>query len=595
MSARPRAKPAPAPSGLSSAVAAALVALAVFAVFSGALRAGFLNWDDADTFLRNQNYRGLGLSQLRWMFGAKLLGHYIPVTWLTLGLDYELWGMNPFGYHLTSVLFHCANAAIFLLVARRLLLLAEPDAESGAATLYAGAAALLFAAHPLRAESVAWVTERRDVVSGFFYLLSILCYLRAGERTAAGRGPGRLALCVVFYGLSLLSKITGVALPVVLLAIDVYPSRRMPLDPRRWLDVEFRSVLAEKIPFFLLALPVGLAGVGLQSGSGAFFSFSQWGLAPRVVVALYSAAFYVQKTVFPWGLSPLYQLPENIHLLDAPFLTGSGMTAALCVAAIAFARRGRPAFLVAWLSYLAGLLPVSGLLQSGDQLAADRYAYIPCMAFAVLAAGAAMRARRTPGARLIPAAAVAVLGVLTWRQVGFWRDSEALWRRVLSVDSRIALAHDQLGDALAQRGRLDEAVREHEEALRLKPDLLTARVNLANALARRGDLDAAEREYRAALELSPGLAQAHDSLGLVLAGRGKLDEAIEHYRRALDLRPDYPQAHDNLGAALAAQGNTAEAVREYESSLRLDPDSALARHNLAVLRAELVEAGRGSR
>src|SRR5216117_3621169 len=297
--------------GLTSAqrwirwLAPLLVALFTLAAFLPALQNQFVNWDDKDNFLDNPHYRGLGWIHLWWMWTTHL-GHYIPLTWMTLGLDYLLWGMNPLGYHLTNLLLHAANAVVFFFVVRRLLTLALPSpSERGhALAVSAGVAALVFAIHPLRVESVAWVTERRDVLSGLFYLSAILLYLRACERGARGRGWYWLAVAV--FGCALLSKSMVVNLPVVLLILDVYPLRRLG-GAIGWWSEPARRIYVEKIPFVLLAAAAAAIAVMAQLSKSAMISLAQLSMPGRLAISAYGLSFYLWKMVVPVNLSPFYE------------------------------------------------------------------------------------------------------------------------------------------------------------------------------------------------------------------------------------------------------------------------------------------------
>src|SRR5712691_10045002 len=287
----------------------ALIALVTFAAFLPTLQNQFVSWDDTDNFLDNPHYRGLAWTHLRWMWTTHR-GHYIPLTWMTLGLDYLLWGMNPFGYHLTSLLLHAANAVVFFFVVHRILTLALPSpSERGhALALSAGFAALVFAIHPLRVESVAWVTERRDVLSGLFYLLTILMYLWACERGARGRGWYWLS--VAAFVCALLSKSMVVNLPVVLLILDVYPLRRLG-GAVGWWSEPARRIYVEKIPFVLLAAAASAIAVIAQSSVHAAASLAQLSVPGRLAVAAYGLGFYPRKMVVPVKLSPLYELTRT--------------------------------------------------------------------------------------------------------------------------------------------------------------------------------------------------------------------------------------------------------------------------------------------
>src|SRR5437879_1824730 len=300
-----------------------LIALVTFAAFLPALQNQFVDWDDQRNFLDNPHYRGLGWTQLYWMWTTHL-GHYIPLTWMTLGLDYLLWGMNPLGYHLTNLLLHAANAVVFFFVVRRILTLALLGAsERGLAlAVSAGFAALVFAIHPLRVESVAWATERRDVLSGLFYLLTILVYLRASERGERGRGWywGAVAL----FACALLSKSMVVNLPVVLLILDVYPLRRLG-GSLGWWSEPARRVYGEKIPFVLLAAAASAIAVMAQSSVHAAASLAQLSVPGRLAVSAFGLGLYLWNTVAPVNLSPLYELRPPVNPGTMPFILSYGL------------------------------------------------------------------------------------------------------------------------------------------------------------------------------------------------------------------------------------------------------------------------------
>src|SRR5438876_81531 len=361
----------------------ALIALVTFAAFLPTLQNQFVNWDDDENFLDNPHYRGLGWTQLRWMWTTFHLGHYIPLTWMTFGLDYRLWGMNPFGYHLTSLLLHAANAVVFFFVVHRILTLALPSpSERGRAlAVSAGFAALVFAIHPLRVESVAWVTERRDVLSGLFFLLTILVYLRSCERPELGRWW--YGLSVALFGCALLSKSMAVSLPVVLLILEVYPLRRLG-GSLGWASASARRVYVEKIPFVLLAAAASALALLAQLSSRAMVSVAHLSALDRLVVSAYGLSFYLWKTVVPLNLSPLYMLPQTVNPAATPFIVSYG--GVLAVTAIALAlRRPRPGLPAAWLAYVVGLRPVVGVAYRGPQVAADRYTYLAALGWAILA------------------------------------------------------------------------------------------------------------------------------------------------------------------------------------------------------------------
>ncbi len=576
--------------GWSQLILPLAMVLVVFLVFSGALRGEFLNWDDDSNFLTNLHYRGLGWTQLQWMFTAGRLGHYTPLTWLTLGLDFKLWGMNPVGYHLTNLLLHCANVMVFYFVGRRLLVLAMPapaDADSNRwLDIAAGFSALLFALHPLRAESVAWITERRDVLVGFFYLLTVLYYLKAAACADRSKGRRWFWMSVGLFALSILSKISGGTLPLALLALDIYPLERLPGDPRRWFSKDSWRVWLEKIPFILMAVPAVLMAIGSQRQIGALVPLENLGITERLAQALFGLAFYIRKTLVPFGLSPYYPLPDKIDPFAAPFLLSALLVVLITAAAFAV-RRKWPAGLAVWACYAITLIPVLGFTQSGSHIAADRFTYIASFGLTLLAAGLSVwflkeKCRRSlKEAAVIMCVPLAALSFLTWRQVKVWHDSRSVWRQTLALYPDVALANNNMGNALSAHGEKEEAVRYYNLAIKVRPYYADAHYNLGLALAAQGKKDEAMLEYRLALKAKPDYALAHNNLANALAAQGKIEEAMWHYDLAIKAKPDYAEAHYNLALALAAQGKLDPAILHYKLTLSAQPDYGLAHNNLA--------------
>src|SRR5438094_5195542 len=504
-----------------------LIAVVTVAAFLPTLENQFVNWDDDKNFLNNPHYRGLGWPQLRWMWTTFHMGHYIPLTWMTLGLDYLLWGMNPLGYHLTSLLLHAANAVVFYFVVVRILTLALPRlADRGHALVAsAGFAALVFAIHPLRVESVAWVTERRDVLSGLFFLLTILVYLRSCQRPERGRWW--YGLSVALFGCALVSKSMAVSLPVVLLILDVYPLRRLG-GPIGWWSEPARRIYVEKIPFVLLATAGAATAFLAISEIHNLAPLDEVGVLGRLATSAYSLCFYLWKMLVPVSLSPLYEL-GTLNPWATSFLLSYGVVLTLTTATLALRQRV-PGLLAAWLSYIVILLPVLGIFQNGPQIAADRYTYLAGLGSAILASGGLVSCWQTltrsepatPTTFLLAGLAICVvigMGVLTWNQIRVWHDPERLWTHALAVDPNSFMAHNNLGYALDRQGKLAEAIEHYRQALRIQPEN----------------------------------AEAHNNWGVALTQQGKPAEAIEHFRRALRIQPENADAHNNLARALAQQ------------------------------------------
>ena len=557
---------------------------------------------------REPHYRGLGWTQLKWMFGGKSTDFYMPLTWVTYGLDYTLWGMNPAGYHLTSLVLHALNACVFYFVALRLLLLARGSTPAGEVTLRAGAAlaALLFSLHPLRVESVVWATERRDVLSGLFYLLAILAYLRCLDPDVARRPRGRAWYWgAVAAGLAaLLSKPMAVSLPVILVLLDFYPLKRLGVAPNSWLAPAARRVWLEKLPFILLSAATSaltLRAVGalnelLTRDDPTVLPPTSW--PGRLAVSAYALAFYLWKTVLPWNLSTLYEQPVPLDPTAWPFMVSAAVVLAVSIVALVVSRRW-PALLTVWVAYVAVLLPVLGIVGVQTLIAADRYTYLACLGWTLLAGGllvsavelhAAGRLGRRTMTLVAPAvlAVPIVLGALAWTQARVWRNSETLWAHTVAVTPS-ARAQFNWGVYLRNEGRSAEAVPHLREAVRLRSEYPAAHHQLGAALATNGELEAAVDEYREALRTAPRAANVHVDLGVALRSLGETTEAAAHFREALRLYPGYARAHFNLALILAAQSRWDDAVEHFRQGLRADPRNPDMENNLGIL---LVQLGR---
>ena len=545
-----------------------------FVAFVPALGAHFLNWDDEISFLRNQDYRGLGLDQLHWMLTTTLLGHWSPLTWLTWSLNYVLGGMEPFGYHLLSVLLHVVNMGLFALVARRLLAkgfglpLATP-----AVTLGAAFAAVAFGVHPLRAEPVAWISGRRDVLCATFYLAATLAYLRGV--TPGGRIASRWwALSIGAFAAALLAKASAMTLPVTLLLLDVYPLRR-----RR---VGWHTLIVEKLPFFVLAAAAAaMAFVARQEG-GNITEYGRHGVDARIALTAYTFAFYPWKTLWPTRLAAGYELPAEIRLAEPRFVLALVAVVAI-TAALVLLRRRWPALLAAWAASVIVLAPISGVVHSGEQLAADRYSYLACLGLAVLA-GAALTwsiGRGLAGPAAVVAVVVtALLGVATWRQTATWHDSETLWRHAVRTDPSCSLCVSNLGRVIAAPGRLDEAETYVARAIALRPDRAGPHENMGLLMFVRGRLPEAEAEFRRVVAIRPHHGPSRNNLGATLARGGRDREAEIEFREATRLSPRLVDARANLGALYLRQQRFDDAVPLLRQALALDPTRVVVKQNL---------------
>ncbi len=558
-----------------------LIFLGTIAAFLLCLSNGWV-WDDSVLLLQNPHYRGLDGNRLRWMFTSALAGPYEPVSWLSYACDYLLWGMSPYGYHLTNLLWHAANAVLFFWLSALLLELCVPIKEGNGAL--AGAAlcsAMLFAVHPLRVESVAWIAERRDVLSGFFYLSAVIGYLRAQTGPPESRNRW-LAASWGSFALSLGAKVTGISLPLVFLVLDWYPLMRW-----RGPWTATRRLLLEKVPFLALSLAFGVVAILAQSHARAVWTWQQHGLSQRLAQAGFGITFYIGKSLIPMGLSPLYQMPAELRPLTLPFL-GSAALVFLMSVLVYRLRRSCPAALAIWLSYVLTLFPVLGLLQSGPQLVADRYSYLSCLSLVLLPA-AGLRWIWKEGSRTIPWVAallsmgvVGALGAATWRQTGFWHDPIRLWSRAVAIDPGSDYGHLSLGEALAAAGRLPEAAREFGAALSLNSGCVAAQDRLVRIVSSGKGWEEAPR-LQWLISTNPVCRMARNDWVTARAALGDSAAAVAYYQDLLVLEPDNAAAHNNLGRALVALGRSEEASRHFRQSLQLDPDNRQAQENLLRL------------
>ncbi len=527
-------------------VVSLLLMLAIWAVFDQVRGYDFVHYDD-DTYVvaNRQVQQGLTPSSVSWAFTATEAAFWHPLTWLSLMLDYELYGLHPGGYHGTNLIWHMANTLLLLLVF---------SALTGCLWRSAFVAAL-FAIHPLHVESVAWIAERKDVLSTFFWLATMGAYLHYV------RQPGLIRYLLVLgaFSLGLMAKPMLVTLPFCLLLLDFWPLGRTPLwppvlPPDREGNKEgrqtqgFAPLIVEKIPLMLLALFASLLVYYTESRAGVLSSLTAYPLTVRLSHAVVSYVLYLGKTFYPLDLAVFYPHPGPWPL--GTVLAALGLL--LGITFLALRRLSRfPYAACGWLWYLGTMVPLIGFVQLGTQGMADRYSYISLIGiFVMIAWGVPDLLKKWSIARpAFPVLAVAVLfllGFLAWRQAGFWRDGETLFRQALRVTKNNYVAHNNLGAALTRQGNFGAALGQYEAALRINPYYADARYNMGQALAALERPREAEGHYREALQSKPTLAEAHNNLAILLATRGKREEALAHLAEALRIRPDYEAARKNI-------------------------------------------------
>lgn len=584
----------------------AALALLTFAVFSPGLWGGFVEWDDQVTLYENPNWRGLSAPQLKYFFTTFLMGHYIPVTWLTFGLDYVLWGMNPFGYHLTSLVIFALGAGVLYFVA--LHLLGTSMALTGAPLkIGAVAATLFFAIHPLRAESVAWATERRDVLSALFFLLTVLAYLKA--RDASGRRRRTiLAASVGCYALALLSKGSVMVLPAILILLDVYPLRRIGGPWRAWFARPAWPVWLEKVPFAVLGLAGAIVTYQAQAANLFITPFGRQPLASRIAMSFYSLWFYIEKTVMPLGLSPLYELPARVNPFEPRFLVATLAVSALVAVLLALARRW-PAGLAVFVYYAICVGPVMGIVHSGHQLTHDRFSYLPGFGLALLAGAAAGAVARADAARTLrPAITKALaftgiawtfgLAVLTAHQTQIWHDTDGLWRYAIESDPKCGICYGNLGVYLSKQGHTGLALQYFTTVLEIRPDHVKAYKHLGYTYATLGEWERAITNYRRYLVYRPEDADVLNNLGAALISAKRPGEALEPLRRAVRNDRAHVFAHTNLALATFELGRPEEALRRFRHAIALKFDTpqpwlGFARTSLELGRTDAARTAHG--
>lgn len=565
-------------------ICAGLAVLVAFA-FWPVLGNGFVSYDDDRYVTDNPGVAGgVGPAALRWAFTTTREGNWHPLTWISHQLDVEVFGMAPNGHHATSLLLHIANTILVFVV------FATASRARGS-RWRAALVAALFGVHPLHVESVAWIAERKDVLSTFFGLVAALLYVRA-VRARGGEGGGsppplRTMIGVsLAYAASLMAKPTLVTLPFVLLLLDAWPLAR--IDPTRPLLRPLLPLVREKAVLFALSAASCAVTVFAQGTHGAIGSAETYGPGLRLANAAVALATYLRRTIWPSDLAVFYPFPRT----GLPFGVVAASVAVIVGATILAAtlRRRAPWLPAGWAWFAGTLVPMIGLVQVGDQAMADRYTYVPLIG--IFLAIAWSLPARFPGATATAVVAVLLaLAAATHLQAARWKDSLTLFEHALAVTRDNYVAHDHLGTARMREGRLDDARRHLGQAISIRPGNAQSHYNLGVVLGAQGHAEEAIASYRRAIAGDPYNINAHGNLGAMLARQGRLDEAIAQYRYALGLDPHSSALHNNLGAALRRLGRFDEALREYTEAVRLDPRNARAHYNAGDVRVARGELG----
>jgi tetratricopeptide (TPR) repeat protein len=580
---RPATKFKPASAGKSAAfpnyhttlpwLLALFLAFLTIVLYWPAVSCNFINYDD-DVYVTSNAHvqHGLTLDNIKWAFINPVDANWHPVTMLSHMLACQIFGLNPAGHHLINMLLHAANTILVFLLLQYLT-----NAPWRSALV-----AAFFGLHPLHVESVAWVTERKDVLSTFFGLLSLIFYARyakaeSEKQKAESNGffPSSirhplfsLAYCLSFgcLALGLMSKPMLVTWPFVFLLLDYWPLERFN-------RASFGQMLIEKIPFFVPAAVVGVATFIVQNQNAVVATVGRLSIGARCENALISYCRYLGKLIWPADLAVFYPHPHHWPL---PEVLGAGAALAGISVIAWLMRRRSPFVLMGWLWFLGTLVPVIGLVQAGQQAMADRYAYFPSLGFLIIVIWGACefaRQRRDLAMALSVAGVIALIicfGV-TRLQLGYWRDSETLMRHALEVTRNNYVAYNNLGAALNSRGMVDEAISQFQKAIQANQNYSGSFDNLGAAYYKKGELDEAILQFQEAIRLNPNDSGAHNNFGNALLAKGQLDEAILQFREAIRLEPDDAQAHYNLANTLDKKGEFDEAIVQYQKALVLNP------------------------
>ena len=534
----------------------------------------FVNHDDNIYAYENKNVQaGLTGENVVWAFVRPHIGHWHPMTWLSYMVDVELFGPNPGALHTTNLVLHTAGAVLLFLVLRRM---------TGAIWKSAFVAAL-FALHPLHVEPVAWISSRKDVLSGVFLMLTVLSYARYVDRP----GVLRYFLVVLSFALGLMSKPMLVTLPFVLLLLDYWPLCRTGSGLSEGSARSYWKLFREKLPLFALTGMSCVASYYAAKIEGAIGPAEIYPLRFRIPNALVSYVRYISKTLWPRHLAVHYPHPlDTLPLWQAVV----ALLLLVVVSVLVFRLRRRYPYLgVGWAWYVVTLVPVIGIVQVGDHVIADRYTYVPLVGLFIMVAWGVpdlvsrWRHRRV-GLAVSAVAAISALTMCTWHQLGHWQNSVTLFEHALRVTSNNALAYTNLGHALLEEGRTEEAVDHLSKALTVQPRYVKAHINLGIALAGQGRLDEAVDHLSQALALDPDNVDAHYNMGVAMIKKGNLEVAAAHFSEVLRLKPDDADAHFSLGAILMTEGKLADAAAEFEQVLRLRPDYPNAREYLDQVR-----------
>lgn len=587
----------PTGSGITSAspplyVIATILAAITFVIYLPALQHGFIvNWDDNIYVLDNKNIQSLSLDFLRWALIDYKTNLWHPLSWISHAIDYAIWELNPFGHHLTSIILHAVNTGVVVFLTSRLLTACTSEKASGAhhshrtILLASAVTGLLFGIHPLHVESVAWVTERKDLLYSLFYMLSVMSYMRYAEEQKSEYAlkyfflSRHYQVSLLLCALSLSSKPMAVTLPVVLLLLDWYPLYRM--EQRKDITV----LILEKLPFFLLSAMVSVVTVMSQKVNAGLMPLNVTPLFSRLLLAMKSLMLYLFHTIAPSNLLPLYSYPKNISLLKPEYAFALALVAVLSILCIMFISRRY--YLAVWLFFVISLLPVLGLIQAGYQSMADRFVYLPVLGpFLLIGSGIGYLWGNDDTARkhhVLQRAGIAVAVIacsasllwLTCQQIGVWKNAIVMWSYLVEKDpGNMPKLLDYRASAFEKIGQPDKALEDYATALKIEPKNDKLYFNRATNYLHQGKYDQAILDYSTVISLVPREADAYINRGNTYLRKGDLENAIKDMNKAIELNPAFSASYVNRGNALSKKGESVNALADLNKALSLNPDLA---------------------
>lgn len=555
---------------------ALIIAVITFLVYLPSLQNGFVNWDDHRYVYGNQHIRVIDKEFIKWASTAIVVGHWHPLTMFSHALDYTLWGLNPSGHHLTSIIIHSLNTGLVFILAT-LLARSAMERSSHIKVLIIGAAsAIFFGIHPLRVESVVWVSERKDILSAFFFFISLIlfiCYVGSQPRKKL-----HYLLSLFSFILSLLCKPIMVTMPVILLLLDFYPFRRVGGNK----PLKIKTLLIEKVPFFILSAVFSVITIQVQHIEGALRVENAFPLPVRILVAVRAYAFYLAKLALPFNLAPDYPYPREINLLSMEYL-GSFMLIALLILSSFLLLKRNAALSAAVSYYFVTLLPVIGLIQVGEYAAADRYTYLSTLG-PILILGISISKLYSSRDQILYKVIlvssltflVLFMSIKTVRQTRIWKDSITLWSHEIKLypDSAF-VAYGNRGVAYYEIGMYREAIDDYTAAVNINHYFVPAYNNRGNAFRMLGDLDKAISDYTKAVEIRPTYADAYYNRGTALVDVGRFSEAIKYLETAIKLNPMNASAIYNIGVVYVKTGETEKGLEHLRKAASLGSVEAL--------------------